>query len=71
MYRVLADFADLKDHNFKYHTGDTYPRKGAEVSTARINELLTGKNRRKMPLIEEVKEAKPKPEEKPKRGAKK
>lgn len=71
MYRVLADFADLKDKAFKYHAGDEFPRRGAEVSTARINELLTGKNRRNMPLIEEVKEAKPKPEEKPKRGAKK
>lgn len=53
-YKVIKDFTDLKtDH--VYRAGDTFPFKG-KVAKARINELLTEKNKRSMPLIEEIEE---------------
>ena len=74
MYKVLVDFADMQDGNYIYRAGATYPRLGLKPSKARIDELLTAKNRRKTPMIEEVKEkAEPKaaevPEPMPKRKA--
>lgn len=79
MYKVLVNFADLQDNNYRYHAGDTFPRKGINVTPERIDELLTDKNRRHKPVIEEVKEPTPepkvvdeeKPVETPKRGRKK
>ena len=79
MYKVLINFADLQDNNYRYHAGDTYPRKGIDVTPERIDELLTDKNRRHKPMIEEIKEpipepkvvAEEKPVETPKRGRKK
>jgi len=79
MYKVLMNFADLQDNDYRYHAGDTYPRKGIDVTPERIDELLTDKNRRHKPMIEEIKETKPepkvvaeeKPVETPKRGRKK
>lgn len=65
MHKVIVDFADLQDNNYRYHTGDTFPRKGIEVSAERLEELLTDKNRRRKPMIEEVKEPKPAKEPKP------
>lgn len=59
MYKVIVDFADLQDNNYRYHTGDIFPRKGIEVSAERLDELLTDKNRRRKPMIKEVKEEKP------------
>ena len=84
MYRVLTPFKDLQDDGYRYQAGDEFPRKGLTVSAKRLNELLTNKNRRHMPMIEvaeevkkaeavkPVKEAEPEaPVSKPKRGRKK
>lgn len=63
-YRVLKDFSDLKDHNYKYTTGDTFPRSGYIVSPKRIEELSSANNRRGCAVIEaiqEEEEAKPNP----------
>ena len=64
MYKVIKTFTDLQDGNYKYITGDTYPRNGLKVSKKRIEELSTTKNRRGIILIEEVEEeVKPEAEE--------
>lgn len=59
-YRVTKFFYDLTDSAHEYNVGDSFPRKGLAVSDARIKELLSGKNRLRVPLIEEVKVAKKK-----------
>ena len=58
MYKVIKYFTDLQDNNFAYEVGDEYPRKGFSVMPSRIEELVTGKNRRGEPLIEEINEPK-------------
>ena len=63
MYKVIKTFTDLQDGNYKYITGDTYPRNGLKVSKKRIEELSTTKNRRGIILIEEIKEEKTEAEE--------
>lgn len=81
---VIKAFTDLLDDNYRYNVGDEYPRKGAETTDKRINELSSTNNKRRTPLIvevvpvavvskddaEEVRENKPK-ETKPRRGRKK
>lgn len=57
-YRVIRFFYDLTDSAHEYRVGDSFPRKGMTVSNARIKELSTGKNKLKVPLIEEVKTVK-------------
>ena len=64
MYRVIKSFTDLQDNNYAYYEGDTFPHNGVEVGAERIAELASDKNRRGIPLIEEV-------AEKPKRTRKK
>ena len=64
MYRVIKAFTDLQDNNHAYSVGDTFPRNGVEVDAERIAELASDKNRRHIPLIEEI-------PEKPKRTRKK
>ena len=64
MYKVIKYFTDLQDNNYAYYVGDTFPRNGVEVGAERIAELASDKNRRGVPLIEEV-------AEKPKRTRKK
>ena len=64
MYKVIKSFTDLQDNNYAYYVGDTFPHNGVEVGAERIAELASDKNRRGIPLIEEV-------EEKPKRTRKK
>lgn len=64
MYRVMKSFTDLKDNNYAYYVGDTFPHNGVEVDAGRIAELASDKNRLGVPLIEEV-------VEKPKRTRKK
>ena len=54
MYRVKVSFQDLEDNRHQYHAGDIFPRQGLEVSEARLHTLLTGENRRKLKIIEEV-----------------
>ena len=53
-YKVIKTFQDAQDNLFVYHAGDEYPRKGMKVSEKRIEELSSNKNRRGIPLIEEV-----------------
>ena len=64
MYKVIKSFTDLQDNNYAYYVGDTFPHNGVEVCAERIAELASDKNRRGIPLIEEV-------AEKPKRTRKK
>ena len=56
MYKVISDFTDLKDNNFKYHVGDEFPRHGYTPSASRIAELASAHNKRGRAVIEEVKE---------------
>ncbi len=68
MYRVTTYFIDLQDGEHPYHVGDAFPREGHTVSENRIAELSGNKNKRKMPLIEEVPTKEPaKPKEAPKK----
>ena len=55
MYRVIKAFTDLKASHV-YHVGDTFPHNGVDVDAERIAELASDKNRRGVPLIEEVAE---------------
>ena len=64
MYKVIKSFTDLQDNNHAYYVGDTFPHNGVDVDAGRIVELASGKNRRGVPLIEEI-------EDKPKRARKK
>ena len=64
MYRVIKAFTDLQDNKHAYSVGDTFPHNGIEVDAERIAELASDKNRRGVPLIEEI-------AEKPKRARKK
>jgi hypothetical protein len=65
MYRVIKYFTDLQDNNHAYRVGDIYPRVGFAPSEKRVKELLSGENRRKVKLIEEVPETPLKGEESP------
>ena len=56
MYKVIKSFTDLQDNNYAYYVGDTFPHNGVEVDAERIAELASDKNRRGIPLIEEVAE---------------
>jgi hypothetical protein len=84
MFKVIKYFTDLQDNRHAYHEGDTFPREGLEVSAERFAELASDKNKRGVPLIEEVIEGpipftdpeeiveeKPVEKPKPKRGRKK
>ena len=64
MYKVIKSFTDLQDNNYAYYVGDTFPHNGVDVDAGRIAELASDKNRRGVPLIEEI-------EDKPKRVRKK
>ena len=64
MYKVIKSFTDLKDNNYAYYVGDTFPHNGAEVCAERVAELASDKNLQGVPLIEEI-------VEKPKRTRKK
>ena len=55
MWRVIADFSDLKDNGHVYHAGDVYPYKG-EASPERLRELSGRGNKIGKPLIEEYQE---------------
>lgn len=69
MYKVLHHFIDLQDDRFEYKAGDEFPRDGLKVTKIRFMELATNKNKRGIPLIEEViEEIKEEPK---KRGKKK
>ena len=69
-YRVIKAFVDMQDNNYAYDPKDparnTYPRKGLNVLQSRIKELVSDKNRRGCPLIEEIPDIEEKPEKKTK-----
>lgn len=52
-YKVTRFFYDLQDSDHLYNVGDSYPRKGLAVSDKRIEELMSGKNRLRVPVIAE------------------
>lgn len=58
-YKVIKYFTDLQDGNHPYNAGDEFPRKGVDVSKARLKELSGNDNKQGVPLIEEVREQKP------------
>ena len=72
MMKVIEAFVDLTDNNHLYHPGDTFPRKGLEVSTERIAFLSGSDNLLGKPVIadepEPVSEP-PKPKRSKKRNA--
>lgn len=55
-YKVIRFFTDLQDFNHPYKVGDTFPRKGMNVSEARLKELSSKNNKQGQPLIELVKD---------------
>ena len=57
-YKVIHRFTDLQDFNHLYNVGDLFPRVGMKVSQSRIDELASGKNKLKTPLIELEKDKK-------------
>lgn len=62
MYKVLVYFTDLQDNEHPYDEGDIFPRDGLDVSEARLEELSSTRNRRRIRLIEFVEEQElPKP----------
>lgn len=56
MYKVIERFKDLRDNGHVYNVGDVFPRDGVTVSKKRIKELESGKNRRGISLIKEVRD---------------
>ena len=63
-YKVIEYFEDLQDNGRPYNVGDVFPVDGNTVTAERLSELASTQNRRRIPLIEEIKE-------KPKRTRKK
>lgn len=57
MHKVIKYFVDLQDNNHPYNVGDTFPRKGLEVTEERLAELSGSQNKQGVPLIEKVKKA--------------
>ena len=64
MYKVIERFHDLQDSKktksgvvyHEYNVGDTFPRKGKDVSEERIQKLAGSDNKRGVQLIELVEE---------------
>lgn len=57
-YVAIENFADKTDGFLPYLPGEEFPRKGLDVSEARIKELLSDANALGKPLIKEVEEEK-------------
>lgn len=53
-YKAIVSFTDLQDNNYRYVTGDIFPRDGVEVSIERLESLSTTNNRRHEPMIIKV-----------------
>lgn len=54
MYKVIKMFTDLKDDNYRYEVGDSYPRDGYEPTEERIRELSSNANKQHTALIKAV-----------------
>lgn len=62
MIKVVKQFFDLQDGGYAYKVGDEFPRKGHNVTDARIAELAGAKNKVGAVLIEvELPKQEPKP----------
>ena len=57
MYKVIRFFTDLTDDNHPYNVGDTFPRKGLDVTGERLAELSGKDNKQGVPLIRLVEKA--------------
>lgn len=66
MYKVIHEFLDLQDNSYHYKVGDVYPKEGEAVAE-RVKELSGKNNKIGVPLIEEIKEEKPKKKAAPKK----
>lgn len=53
-YRVIANFKDLQDDNYRYAPGDVFPRDGRKIAKKRLAELMSPTNKLGKPVIEEV-----------------
>lgn len=71
MYEVIHAFTDLLDNRYAYAIGDSFPRKGVDVSEERLKELSGPNNKQGVPLIKKVKVAKTKSEVSKKNASKK
>ena len=54
MYIVIKGFTDLQDDNHSYNLGRIYPYEKKDISSERVEELISDKNKLKEPLIKEV-----------------
>lgn len=54
MYIVIKGFTDLQDDNHSYDLGRIYPYEKKNVSSERVEELISDKNKLKEPLLKEV-----------------
>ena len=50
MYKAICVFRDLQDGHL-YNADEPFPHDGREISPGRLEDLLTGKNAAKRPLI--------------------
>ena len=55
-YKVLRPFSDLQDNGYVYNAGDTFPRKGLNVSEERIRQLSTSNNNARQVFIQKADE---------------
>lgn len=55
-YEVLEYFTDLQDNDYEYNVGDVYPHEGYTPTDKRINDLASGNNVRKHPIIKAIPE---------------
>lgn len=55
-YVAAVDFIDLKDDEYLYRAGESYPRTGLKPTKKRLTELATKANRMGYPLIVKVNE---------------
>lgn len=53
-YRVKEYFTDSEDGKYAYNVGASFPREGVTVTSERIKELASTKNKRGKVLIELV-----------------
>jgi hypothetical protein len=53
-YEVIENFFDIEDNKHLYEVGQSYPRKGFEVSEERITVLSSRNNNEKKPFIKLV-----------------
>lgn len=53
MYKVLEYFTDTQDKGYAYRVDDIYPREGYAPTAERIDALVSDKNVRKHPVIQE------------------